>query len=118
MAYVAMDLFDLTETEILRGQVRTIEKSVDNLRRGLFVRHDELAKKFLQVSEGFERLIMRINLLEEKQKHYEAALFPEMEASASLATPVDPGLRSISAPVSLCMTLSQASSTGLSAPRK
>ena len=55
-----MDLFELTETEILRGQVRTIEKSVDNLRRGLFVRHDELAKKFLQVSEGFERLMLKI----------------------------------------------------------
>lgn len=110
MGYVALELFERTETEILRGEIRTIEKSVDNLRRGLFVRHDELSKKFVQISEGFERLMVRISLLEEKQKHYEAALFP--------TSTVTSGLKSISAPVSFCMTSSQTCSTGLSLPRK
>jgi len=110
MGYVALDLFDLTETEILRGEIRTIEKSVDNVRRGIFSRHDELSKKFVQISEGFERLLLRLSLLEERQKYYEAALFPD--------SPVTSGLKSISTPVSLCMTSSQTCSTGLSLPRK
>lgn len=110
MTYVAMDLFDLTETEILRGQVRTIEKSVDNVRRGLFVRHDELSKRFNELREEVERLTGMISLMREQQKHYEAALFPTSSVTS--------GLKSISAPVSFCMTSSHTSSTGLSLPRK
>lgn len=116
MEYVAMELFELNEVEILRGQLRTIEKSVDNLRRGIFVRHDELSKKLIQFSECFERLTGIVNLLEERQKYYEAALFP-VDSVGDKVSPTS-GLKSISAPVSFCMTSSHTSSTGLSLPRK
>lgn len=109
MSYVQADLFNLSDFEILRGEIRSLEKTTDNVRRGIFVRHEELAKKYLEQREEIEKLQQVIQVMQEKMQHYEEALFP-----VSLSS----GVRSISTPVCSFMMDSHDSSTGLSLPRK
>jgi hypothetical protein len=109
MSYVQADLFNLSDFEILRGEIRSLEKTTDNVRRGIFVRHEELAKKYMEQREEIDRLKDVIYAMQDKMKHYEEALFP-----VSLTS----GVRSMSAPVCSFIMDSHDSSTGLSLPRK
>jgi len=145
MTYVATDLFPLTEIEILSGRVIQNETGLDNLRKGLFVRHGEQSKK-ISVLEGIvdkivherdvakeketekyeslmkqleicltviDSLHKKIKAMQKKQDSYDKAMF----SLSTVPTRVS-GLKSTSIPVSVCMRPSQASSIGLSAPRK
>ena len=55
---VQLDLFeDRSDVEILEERIRLLEKSQDKLRKGLFSRHGELAKKYIEIHD-------RLNILE------------------------------------------------------
>jgi hypothetical protein len=103
MSYIQADLFEMSETEKLRSEIRGLEKCLDNVRRGIFQRHDELGKKYMQLREEFESMT-------EKMRHYEAALFPVDAAGIGC---LHVGQRLTDAPVSSLMISSQACSTGL-----
>jgi len=63
---VQLELFEIPETERMMGEIRSLEKSVDNIRRGLFARHEELAKKYLELRDEVERLTESLHTMKEK----------------------------------------------------
>ena len=110
MSCLQLELFDTPAHEMLRGEVRELEKKMGNVRRGIFQRHDELEKKYEMAREEIEKLKDSLFQIIETMKTYEAALFPVFSGL--------PGLKSTSTPVSSFIISSQASSTGLSLPKK
>lgn len=57
-----LDLFPQDENDIMRLEINKIRESTDKVRRGLFARHGELAKLYLDVNERLsiiERYICR-----------------------------------------------------------
>ena len=115
MACLQLELFERTPLEIVQGEVRDLDDSLGNVRRGMFKRHDELEKKFKESRDEIESLKDALHLMRDQMKHYEAALFPESTGAFAEALS---GLRSGFDPVSSSMMSSQSSSTGLSLPRK
>jgi len=112
MEAIQLELFEIPENEKMMGEIRSLEKSVDNVRRGLFARHDELAKKYMELRDEVERLTESLHIMRQEMKVYRtfgAAGVTIGVAGLSL-------LRSTVSPVSAFMTDSQASSTGLSGP--
>lgn len=101
-------LFEMSELEILRSEVKELTKIMGNVRRGMFSRHDELEQKFNALKDETEKL--RASNQELRQQ-LQDALF-------SLPDSCEPGLKSISTPVSFLMMSSHTSSTGLSLPKK
>lgn len=51
-----LDLFEKDEVKLLREELERVRKSSDNVRRGIFARHDELAKKYLELYHEIESL--------------------------------------------------------------
>ena len=51
-----LDLFMTSEAQLLRHEVATLKAELGNLRRGLFARHTELAKLYLELREGIDAL--------------------------------------------------------------
>lgn len=117
MSCLQLELFDTPAHEILRGEVRELEKKMGNVRRGIFQRHDELEKKYEMAREEIEKMKDALIQLQETMRNYEAALFPVSSFAAGTFSGV-PGVKSMSTPVSAFMMSSQASSTGLSLPKK
>jgi hypothetical protein len=76
MSCLQLELFERSESEILKGEIREVEKSLGNIRRGMFSRHDELEKKYQEAREEIEKLKDAIFLMQETMRNYEAALFP------------------------------------------
>ncbi len=58
---IQLDLFGEEECEIqvLKKNINSVKKSSDNVRRGIFARHAELEKKYLE-------LYKRIEIIEKK----------------------------------------------------
>ena len=55
---IQLDFFaDHTEIEILREEVRQLRLSNEKVRKGLYARHGELAKLYLEIND-------RLNILE------------------------------------------------------
>lgn len=55
---VQLDFFaDQTEIEILREEIRQLRLSNEKVRKGLYARHGELAKKYIELHD-------RLNILE------------------------------------------------------
>ena len=53
-----LDFFnEMNEIEDLHVRIKDLEKSMEILRKGLFARHGELAKKYLEIND-------RLNVLE------------------------------------------------------
>ncbi len=53
-----LDFFnETTEEDALEERIRNLEKSQDKLRKALFARHGDLAKKYLEMND-------RLNILE------------------------------------------------------
>ena len=117
MSCLQLELFDTPAHEILRGEVRELEKKMGNVRRGIFQRHDELEKKYEMAREEIEKMKDALIQIQETMRNYEAALFPVSYFAAGAFSGV-PGVRSTSTPVSSCIISSQASSIGLSLPKK
>lgn len=122
MSCLQLELFERTEIEIVKSDLKDLEKSVGNVRRGMFSRHDELEKKQQEMREEMEKLKDALHLMKEEMKNYEAALFPTSPALTALpSSPLfstDEGVRSTFLPISSFITSSHASSTGLSLPKK
>jgi hypothetical protein len=91
MSYIQQDLFEVSDTEKLRGEIRVVSKSLDNVRRGIFVRQEELAKRYVELREEMDGVKDAIRLMMSQIHHYESVLLSN-EALAS-------GLRSILTPV-------------------
>ena len=111
MKAIQLELFEIPQEEKTLGELRSLEKTVDNLRRGIFGRHDELGKKFLELREEVERLQESVHLMREELRAYR-----ESFVSVGTGVTVLSGLRSTVLPVSSLMIDSHACSTGLSAP--
>jgi hypothetical protein len=109
MTYVQMELFEISEMEKLKSHVRVVERTVDNVRRGLFSRHDDLEKKYMDLRDEVEKLSNSLQTLFSQIKNYKEVAGP--------VSPLFSTLRSTLAPISVAMTSSHASSTGLSLPR-
>jgi hypothetical protein len=58
---VQLDFFcEKTESQILQEEIEALKKSQDKLRKALFARHGELAKKYLEINDRLEILEMNI----------------------------------------------------------
>lgn len=58
---IQLELFDIrSETDILQEEISELKKSQDKLRKALFARHGELAKKYLEIHNRLEILEMNI----------------------------------------------------------
>jgi hypothetical protein len=54
---IQLDLFrELSEVDILRKELEEIRSRNENVRKGIFARHNELAKLFIELSEKVEKL--------------------------------------------------------------
>lgn len=115
MEAIQLELFEIPQEEKTLGELRSLEKTVDNLRRGMFGRHDELGKKFLELRGEVERLQESLHLMREELKAYRET-FGSIGACFGAGVAVLSGLRSTVSPVSALITSSQACSTGLSGP--
>ncbi len=114
MVAYQLEMFERTEVEMLREEVGELKKSISNVRRGLFARQEDVVDAVQKEKLRADKLEDALNLMTERMKHYEAALFP-VESVEGIFTS---GLKSTSCPVSSLMISSQASSTGLSLPKK
>jgi Sec-independent protein translocase protein TatA len=118
MSSIQLELFEISEAERLKDEIRNLEKSLGNVRRGMFSRHDELEKKLVEARERNEKIEEALHQMTERMRRYEEALFPELGSTDLVAEGAESGLRSRFIPVSSLIMASQASSTGLSLPQK
>ncbi|MCE5319430.1 MAG: hypothetical protein LLG04_18950 [Parachlamydia sp.] len=51
-----IELFELTETDILKKKIFLLESQISNLRKGIFVRHDTLFKMYVEMKNELEDL--------------------------------------------------------------
>lgn len=53
--FIQLDLFNkYTEEELLREEIRLLKNQIGNVRKGLFARHNQLAKEFMRLREELE----------------------------------------------------------------
>ena len=57
-----LELFSLNDVERLSIEVKKVKESSDNVRRGLFARHNELAKMYMDLHKKYEELCLYVNL--------------------------------------------------------
>lgn len=54
---IQLDLFEKrTDIELLEDQIVLLEKALDKQRKGLFARHNELCKKYMELNDRFDVL--------------------------------------------------------------
>lgn len=51
-----LELFPLTELDLLRLELQAVKESSDKVRRGIHAKHGDLAKKYLELMYEFEAL--------------------------------------------------------------
>lgn len=51
-----LEFFELPEIEVLKHDVQDVKKSSDKVRKSMFARHGELAKKYLELHERLQIL--------------------------------------------------------------
>ncbi len=57
---VQLDLFEeLSEVDILRKELADVKQRSENVRRGIFARHNELSKLFLELKDEIDKLKLR-----------------------------------------------------------
>ena len=62
---IQLELFDTrSDVDILQEEVNELKKSQDKLRKALFAKHGELAKKYLEIHDRLE--ILEINICKGK----------------------------------------------------
>lgn len=65
---VQLELFtDNTPTEIQKSEIEILRDQLGNVRRGLFARHNELAKFYMQQQNEIDELKKQIRSLHEKR---------------------------------------------------
>lgn len=60
VSYREVDLFKVSDIELLREEVNNLKKELQNTRKGLFVRHDTLWKMFTETKDELNLLQKRI----------------------------------------------------------
>jgi hypothetical protein len=62
--YLQFDLFEPkpTKEDLLREEMRLVKESSDKVRKAMFARHGELAKKYIEIHERLEILERNICL--------------------------------------------------------
>jgi hypothetical protein len=54
---VQLDLFNpKSEMDLIREELKQVRERSDNVRRGLFARHNELAKIYMRIEEDHEKM--------------------------------------------------------------
>tara|TARA_R110000868_G_scaffold312776_1_gene573732 strand:+ start:231 stop:410 length:180 start_codon:yes stop_codon:yes gene_type:complete len=57
---VQLDLFEeLSDVDILRKELADVKQRNENVRRGIFARHTELSKLFLELKDEVDKLKLR-----------------------------------------------------------
>ena len=57
---VQLDLFqEFSETDLLRKELADVKQRSENVRRGIFARHTELCKLFLELKDEVDKLKSR-----------------------------------------------------------
>lgn len=57
MAQIQLDFFqELSEIEILKAEIADVRLRGDNMRKGLFARHNELAKLYMELKSEYDTL--------------------------------------------------------------
>lgn len=57
---VQLDLFEeFSEVDLLRKELADVKQRNENVRRGIFARHTELCKLFLELKDEVDRLKLR-----------------------------------------------------------
>lgn len=57
MAQVQLDFFqELSEVDLLKQEIAEVKTRGDNIRKGLFARHNELAKLYIELKERCDML--------------------------------------------------------------
>lgn len=51
-----LDLFEKDENILMNWEIQRIKESTENVRRGIFFRHNELAKKYLELKQEIEAI--------------------------------------------------------------
>jgi hypothetical protein len=51
-----LEFFEIPEIEVLRNDVRFVKESSDKVRKSLFARHGELARKYMELHERLQIL--------------------------------------------------------------
>lgn len=51
-----LDLIKQSEIELLREELQKVKEAAENVRRGLFARHNELAKLYLEQQKEIQEL--------------------------------------------------------------
>lgn len=65
MQAIQLDLFEIyTEENLLEKRMEVLEESQNKLRKGLFGRHNNLEKRYIELVERCHSLEMRLMMLE------------------------------------------------------
>jgi hypothetical protein len=70
MSLFQLDLFQKDDESFLRYEIQQIEKTCENVRKGIFARHNELCKKYLELKEENEMIKFRMHKLESFFQRY------------------------------------------------
>lgn len=66
---VQLDFFrEETEYTILREEFRQLQESMGNVRKGLFARHTDLAKKYMDLLMDYDKLKERLEWIEKNTR--------------------------------------------------
>lgn len=61
MVQIQLDLFnELSEIEIVKKELEDVRTRSENVRRGLFARHNELAKMYIELKERCDTIEAKI----------------------------------------------------------
>lgn len=66
-------------TDLLESKIYILEKTINNVRRGIFSRHDDLGKKYQSVQQQLDRLTEGFCIMKRQIENYELLLFPDRE---------------------------------------
>lgn len=70
MTAVQLELFrEVSDVDMIREEVRQISETTANVRRGLFARQGELARKYVECQMDIEEL--RVQIAQLRSKHNE-----------------------------------------------
>lgn len=63
MVQVQFDLFkETTDVDIMKAEVNSLKESLGNVRRGIFARHNEMAKLIMAQQEELDFLKVKLGL--------------------------------------------------------
>lgn len=70
-----LELFESTETDILRRDIQKCIKSTDNLRKGIFSRHETLFDLYQEIKSEMDEVVEQMEQLKIQLAAYETTQF-------------------------------------------